>query len=190
MSRILVTVGARSYIHSWLGGHGATYFGATSKKSFFPQIQLNFVIWFDYRAHQTSSSWTLWESVALGLLCPPPWPSSWGRDIEPWHYCKKELNVNIYREQWNWGNSSSLQVLWRSWQPWTSTALTIMEAWLAGIWGATRLQSSSMPGLWMSNWPGRSPGTQVLAPGFTSSRTEVLVRFVTFFKSLRSAPSH
>ena len=31
---------------------------------------------------------------------------------------------------------------------------------------------------------------QVLAPGFTSSRTEVLARFVTFFRSLRLAPSH
>ena len=31
---------------------------------------------------------------------------------------------------------------------------------------------------------------RVLAPGFTSSRTEVLARFVTFFRSLRSAPSH
>ena len=30
----------------------------------------------------------------------------------------------------------------------------------------------------------------VLAPGFTSARTEVLARYVTFFRSLRTAPSH
>ena len=31
---------------------------------------------------------------------------------------------------------------------------------------------------------------QVLAPNLISSRTEVLSRFVTFFRSVRSAPSH
>ena len=30
----------------------------------------------------------------------------------------------------------------------------------------------------------------VLAPGLTSARTEVLARFVSFFRSLRNAPSH
>ena len=77
-----------------------------------------------------------------------------------WTMTFMQKGQNTFREQWNWGNYSSLQVLLRSWQPWISTTVTTMGAWLAGTWEATLLQSSSMPGVWMSNWPGRSPGTR------------------------------